>query len=87
MASSLIVCAVKDTASQGFNSPFFVPAAAVALRSFRAEVNRAASDNQLYQHPEDFELYGLGSFDQDTGAITAPGPVLISRAKDLRDPG
>lgn len=86
MSKSLIICAVKDTASQGFNNPFFVPAAAVAIRSFRAEVNRASSDNQLYQHPEDFELYELGSFDQDTGVITSPGLVLISRAKDLREP-
>lgn len=85
MSGILRVCAVKDTAAAAFNNPVFVPATSVALRSFQHEVGRADSQNPLYNHPDDFELYLLGSYDPDTGRIDPePEPVLIARAKDLR---
>jgi hypothetical protein len=53
----LVIVSVKDTAAQAFGRPIFVPAVPVALRSFRDEVNRKDSKDDLSRHPDDFELY------------------------------
>lgn len=80
-----MIVSVKDTAAQAFGRPVFVPAIAVAVRSFRDEVNKPGSSEDLARHPEDFELYELGSFDDSTGVISVVGPSLVVRAKDLID--
>ena len=81
-----VIVSVKDTAAQAFGRPIFVPAIPVAVRSFRDEVNRKDSTEDLARHPEDFELYELGSFDDATGIIELCSPVrLIARAKDLQE--
>ncbi len=80
-----IIVSVKDTAAQAFGRPVFVPTTAVAVRSFRDEVNRPDSKEDMAQHPDDFELYELGSFDDSTGKIECTEPRLVARAKDLKD--
>lgn len=82
-----IIVSVKDTAAQAFGRPVFVPSTAVAVRSFRDEVNRKDSTEDLARHPDDFELYELASFDDATGIITMLSePRMVARAKDLKDP-
>lgn len=80
-----VIISVKDTAAQAFGRPIFVPAIPVALRGFRDEVNRSDSTDDLARHPDDFELYEIGSFDDATGIIEVIEPRLVARAKDLKD--
>ena len=80
-----VIISVKDTAAQAFGRPIFVPAIPVALRSFRDEVNRVDSSDDLARHPADFELYEIGSFDDASGIIEVMEPRLVARAKDLKD--
>jgi hypothetical protein len=80
-----IIVSVKDSAAQAFGRPIFVPSTAVAVRSFRDEINRKDSTEDMAKHPEDFELYELGSFDDSNGAIVVIEPRLVARAKDLHD--
>lgn len=81
-----IIVSVKDTAAQAFGRPIFVPAVPVAVRSFRDEVNRKDSSEDMARHPEDFELYELGSFDDSTGIVEVlESPRLVARAKDLKE--
>jgi len=80
-----VIISVKDTAAQAFGRPIFVPAIPVALRGFRDEVNRTDSKDDLARHPDDFELYEIGSFDDATGIIEVIEPRLVARAKDLKD--
>lgn len=78
------VVSVKDRAADVFNRPFFVPHRNVAVRDFTDEVNRAAPDNQLNKHPDDFDLYILGTFDDNTGAfLMEDAPTVLVRAKDV----
>lgn len=78
------VVSVQDRASGVFNRPFFVPHRNIAVRDFTDEVNRVAADNQLNKHPDDFDLYLLGQFDDNTGTFTSEGsPVVLVRAKDV----
>jgi len=81
---NLFVVSVKDRASDVFNRPFFVPHRNIAVRDFTDEVNRVAADNQLNKHPDDFDLYLLGTFDDSTGAFLREGsPTVLVRAKDV----
>ena len=81
-----VLVSVKDTAAQAFMRPFFVPTVPVAMRAFRDEVNRSDSTDDLAKHPEDFELYEIGTFDDSNGSFDAIEPRLIARAKDLKEP-
>lgn len=65
-----VVCAVRDRAVDGFGLPIFVATEAVAIRSFADEVNR--KDSQFAVHPEDFDLYVLGYFEDGKGVFEAP---------------
>lgn len=78
-----IVCAVYDHAVQCFGQPFYVRARGEAVRSFTDEVNRAAQENNLYQHPEDFDLTQVAVFDDESGKFEEVQEVLI-RGKDAR---
>lgn len=85
----LVVCAVRDSAVQGFGRPIFVPQVAAATRSFTDEVNRPpqpGQQNDLYSHSEDFELWHLADFDDDTGQFSPPvdGQRCVSRGKDVK---
>lgn len=76
------VCSVVDRAAGCFGTPFFVPAKGVGIRSFTDEVNREDKANQLYLHPEDFDLYCLGDFDDNQGGFVCE-QVMLVRGKDV----
>lgn len=78
-----LIVAVRDRASDSYGAPFMVVARGQAIRSFSDEVNRSASDNPLYQHPEDFDLYELGTFDDSTGLYETGVPQMIAIGKDV----
>lgn len=79
--TKLAVMVVRDVRANTFGTPFFVPSIGVAERQFQDEINRAAEDNTMYKHPEDFELYHLGYFETDTAKfdITSEGQPLQVR--------
>lgn len=66
----LIVLSVYDRAAQAYGRPLFMPAVGVAVRSFTDEVNREDAQNDMFKHPEHFELFELGSFDDSSGRFT-----------------
>lgn len=76
------VCAVKDRAVDAFNRPLFVPTVGVAIRSFNDECNK--KDSELHAHPEDYDFYELGSWDDQTAIYTPlEVPRVIARAQDI----
>jgi hypothetical protein len=80
-----IICTVKDRAADAYGRPMFVPSAGVAIRSFSDEINRNNADNQLYNHPDDFDLYELGEFDDNTGLFALhEQPKLLSLGKQVK---
>ena len=76
--------AVKDRAADAFGRPFFCPTDGLAIRSFMDEVNRSGDDNQLYKHPDDFDLFRLGMYDDSTGLVETFGPVSLMLGKQVR---
>jgi hypothetical protein len=81
----LSICSVKDRASDAYGRPMFVPSTGVAIRSFSDEINRSDTDNQLYNHPDDFDLYEFGQFDDNTGLFELyEQPKLLSLGKQVK---
>lgn len=77
----LYVCAVRDRAVDAFGVPFFCKAVGEAARSFDDEVNRAES--VFYSHPDDYDLYLLGTYDDATGAMDCNSPSMLSVGKSV----
>jgi hypothetical protein len=78
---NLKVFAVRDRATVQFGTPMFLVSDGQAIRSFGDEVNRKSADNNLNAHPEDFDLYKLGSYDTETGLFVCSVPVQILAGK------
>lgn len=76
-----IVVSVKDRAVDAYNRPFIVPTTGAAIRSFTDEVNR--KESEMYAHPEDYDLYEIGTFDDQTGNISTQQPRVLTRAQDV----
>lgn len=80
----LVVCVVRDRAVDAFMRPFFVTHVGGALRGFTDEVNAKSGDSPVASHPDDYELYELGSFnDADASFVLFPKPRLVAVGKDL----
>lgn len=79
----MVLVAVRDRASDCFAQPMFVQSVGIAHRSFADEINREAQDNQLYKHPEDFDLYHMGFYDDNTGKFEQEEVRMIAVGKDL----
>lgn len=81
----LVMCAVRDSALDAFVRPFCVPAVGAAVRGFSDEVNR--SESEMNKHPSDYELFEVGSFDEDSGLVEAVVPPRsLARAVDVKVP-
>lgn len=65
----LEIFAVRDVISDTYGRPFYSPNVASGVRSITMEVNNAHMDNMLHTHPDDFELYHLGQFNDATGTF------------------
>lgn len=81
----LSVVSVFDSAAGAYNRPFHVPSTGLAVRSFRDEVNRKAEDNTMYNHPGDYTLELLGTFDDSSGLLTPCQVTTLARAIDLKE--
>lgn len=78
------IVAVRDRAADVFAQPFFVASIGVAIRSFTDEVNRKDENNGFYKHPEDFDLYLMGEYDDSDGSFECMQPKQICVGKDVR---
>lgn len=82
MGQNLYIVSVKDRAADHFGRPFYVKTNAEAIRSFTDEANN--KESIINKHPEDYDLYNLGTFGEDDGLVIGNNsPQLIVRAQDL----
>ncbi|MEM2002680.1 MAG: hypothetical protein QXT77_08560 [Candidatus Methanomethylicaceae archaeon] len=61
----LKIYSIRDSKTEVFNVPFFNKTHGEAERNFRELVNDEKS--RLSKYPEDFDLYYLGEYDDNTG--------------------
>ena len=78
------ICCVRDRAIDSFGNPFAVVALGQATRSFSDEVRNPES--QISRHPDDYDLYHVGSFDTSTGKLVPrETPEMIAIGKSIAD--
>lgn len=80
----LQIFAVRDVATDQFGTPMFLVSSGQAIRSFGDEVNRSSAENQLYQHPDDFELFALGEYDTATAVFSTVPPAQVATGRQLK---
>jgi len=76
------ICSIRDRAADSFSIPMFFAQTGAAIRAFGDEVKRPAENNNLNKHPEDFDLYLIGEFDDQTGEFSPMRPQQIAIGKD-----
>lgn len=67
-----MIC-TRDIVANVWSPPMFVPHIGQAIRSFGDECRRKEKGNVLAEHPEDFELWHVGEFNDNNGAIAPFG--------------
>jgi hypothetical protein len=79
--------AIRDRATDSFGNPMFLVSRGQAVRSFTDEINRQDRENQLYAHPDDFDLYYLGEYVTDKGSFQAiePEMILVGKTAAIRE--
>lgn len=81
----LVMCCVRDVKGETYSQPWFVSTAAAAVRSFTDLVNDSQKGQTLNTHPEDFQLYEMGTFDDTTGEfVTLPVPKHLVTGSSVK---
>lgn len=83
----LVIVSIKDRAADAFGRPAYVATEGVAIRQFMDEINRGDTESQIYQHPDDFDLYYLGTFDDNTGGfdlLASPKQICLGKQVKIR---
>lgn len=79
---------IHDAAANAFMRPFFAQASGSAIREFADLVN--SDDHPIAAHPEDYALFSLGEFNEETGELVVENPpVSLGSAVTFRhyEPG
>ena len=79
----LHIFTVRDRAANVFGTPYFAVSKGSAIRGFGDEINRKGENNMLNLHPEDFDLFYLGEYDDARGVFNTDTPTQIAVGKDL----
>lgn len=77
----LVIVSVRDTKANAFGIPVCVPTVGAAVRSFSDQIN--GQDSVLTKHPQDFDLFELGTFDDNTGLFDTHTPSLVTTGLNL----
>lgn len=77
------VFAVRDSKLSQFNPPMFFLTHGHAERAFSDMVNDSQAGD-LFKHPEDFELYSLGTFDSETALFECGAPRAVATASGFK---
>jgi hypothetical protein len=79
------IVAVRDRVADVFGVPNFVLNLGAAVRGFGDEIRRPHSDerpNPFNQHPDDFDLYHLGEYDDAAATFEVHAPKQIAVGKN-----
>lgn len=75
--------AIRDNVANFFTAPFVSPNDAHATRILALEMYK--EDSTIRHYPEQFDLYRLGEYDDQSGIIlTEPLPELLCNAASLQ---
>lgn len=67
--------AILDAVAQHHTQPFCSTNSATASREFANTINEKGT--KFFTNPEDYSLYHIGQYDQDTGVLIPHDRVLV----------
>lgn len=77
------VFSIYDAKAKAFQTPFYMVELGQALRAF--EDLCKDTDTLVYRHPEDFQLYEIGSYDDSNAKHESYIPLeLVSTATEMK---
>ena len=74
----LNIYSIYDTASGAYMRPFYMNSDGQAIRAFSDLAQDA--EHEIGRHPEDYTLYRIGTFDDNTGKLHPEDPSSIATA-------
>ncbi len=75
---------IHDQKAETFIAPFFVPAKGLAVRAFEDCIN--SETHHFGQHPADYTLFQIGSFDTDTGEFLIQEKTSMGNGVEFINP-
>lgn len=73
---------VRDVKAEAYMPPFFMSTTSMALRAFADAVGDGKS--QFCRHPEDFFLFHIGDFDEQSGLLSPVAtPLFLACASEF----
>lgn len=76
------VYSIYDKKASAFYLPFFLANNFMAERAFQNQV--ADKETLIGKNPEDFVLYRLAEFDENTGSFDDIQPVVLMKGEEVR---
>ena len=76
------IFALRDTRAGFFHRPFVARSTNEALRNFASLVTDS-KESPLTQYPGDFDLFELGSYDEQQGLISVSQHILLANGKEF----
>ena len=74
---------VYDSKAQAYLQPFFSVTTGVAVRQFTAAVQD--SNHDFHRFAEDYTLFELGDFNENTGKFSIAEPTAVLQASAVRE--
>jgi hypothetical protein len=81
----LNVYTVYDQAANAYMNPFFMHNDGLAVRAFQDNVN-SKEPNNVSLHPDQFTLFRIGEFDDQSAVITYQEPKSLGNGLHLKNP-
>lgn len=78
-----VICSIYDTATEAYMRPSNFQSEGQAIRFFEDEKRKPESP--IGQHPEDYALFSIGTFNDSSGELTAIQPKCLRRAHEITD--
>lgn len=77
------IFSIKDKKTGAFSPPWQSPTHGSAERAFKTAVN--SQENDYAKYPDDFDLYYIADFDDESASYSNNTPVFIISATQLKD--
>lgn len=82
------IVAIRDMVAEAYSVPQFVVNIGATVRGFGDEIRRPKPDGNpaaLQDHPEDFNMYSLGEYDDSNGVFELHAAKLIAQGRDYKE--
>lgn len=76
-----VIMAIRDVKAQAWLTPMFFHARGQGVRVFGDAVNGESGD--IAKHPEDYRLFEIGTYDENSGEIVGINPEFVTDGSSL----